>query len=96
MKIFLITLLLLSILGTNIPSLLYAKNTSTILFITTFVAVLIQLAVMIVSIEVNNHNYREQYRDDCTHYNGTTNEQIVAGTVWTEHPEQNTGLGWIL
>lgn len=31
-----------------------------------------------------------------TNYNEVTPEQIIAGTVWTENPEENPGVGWIL
>jgi hypothetical protein len=38
----------------------------------------------------------ERRRSAETNYNEVTPEQIIAGTVWTENPEENPGTGWIL
>lgn len=38
----------------------------------------------------------ERRRSADTNYNEVTPEQIIAGTVWTENPEKNPGVGWIL
>lgn len=39
---------------------------------------------------------RKPRRSAETNYNEVTPEQIIAGTVWTENPEENPGTGWIL
>lgn len=38
----------------------------------------------------------ERRRSADTNYNEVTPEQIIAGTVRTENPEENPGTGWIL
>ena len=100
---FLLVLMFLSMLAANLPSLIYAKQKSPWLFLTGFIGLMIQLLVVfglhVMNWKIVEPEYikiEEHYRGEDANYNDTTNEKIVSGTVWTEHPEENTGLGWVL